>query len=354
MGFLKFNAIVAHVHNLFPCPVFAVHRLQYVISFFHMLTEKKDIPHNPFVKLARKPAVDGTRNTYIDADTIFKVMEYAPDAEWRLIIALWRFAGLRAVSEVLTLKWEDILWDQKKMIVTSPKTEHHPGKETRIIPFFPHIEKCLLDAAEQAEEGAVYVVEKHAPLSLRGQKVRKDVSGTGNLGTMFAKIIHRAGVVRWKKLLHNLRASFETDLLNGEYGQFGLHTIVGWLGHSVKVMLEHYGRIRKTDYDQIELACQQVNRKEHQAHVEPHLVQYLAQNEGLGVEHTTLPTLHDSSLNTSVYTAAEGGIEQNREKTPLPTDSTQPFDIKGFRCNKRQEPAHSVNPKIPTIGGGGN
>jgi integrase len=44
-------------------------------------------------------------------------MEYAPDAEWRLMIALWRFAGLRAASEVLMLKWEDILWDQKLIIV---------------------------------------------------------------------------------------------------------------------------------------------------------------------------------------------------------------------------------------------
>jgi len=54
---------------------------------------------------------------------------------------------------------------------------------------------------------------------------------------VFRKIILRAGIVPWKKLIQNLRASFETDLLNGKYGKFGLHTIAKWLGHSVKVML---------------------------------------------------------------------------------------------------------------------
>ena len=184
-----------------------------------------------------------------DTDKFVLVTGYRRYAEWRLIIALWRFAGLRAVSEVLMLKWEDILWDQKLIMVHSPKTERYEGKGIRKIPFFPHIEECLIEAAEQAEEGAIYVVEKHAPLYLRGKKERVYVSRQGNIGTMFRKIMLRAGVVPWAKLIQNLRASFETDLINGKYGHFGIHTIAAWLGHSVQVMLKHYGRIQKADYD---------------------------------------------------------------------------------------------------------
>ena len=214
-------------------------RMEHVIAFFHILVDKGDIPRNPFVGLAKKVDTDDARNKYIDEETILKIMEYAPDAEWRLMIALWRFAGLRAASEVLSLKWEDILWDQKMIMVPSPKTKRYKGKAFRRIPFFPHLEESLTEAFEQAKEGAVYVVEKHASLYLRGQKERTYISRQGNLGTVFAKIIRRAGIVPWEKLIHNLRASFETDLLNGKYGTFGLHTIAAWLGHSVQIMLKH-------------------------------------------------------------------------------------------------------------------
>ena len=143
-------------------------RLQQAISFFHVMIKNKEISVNPFSGLAKRGIVDETRDKYIDAETILKIMEYAPDAEWRLIIALWRFAGLRAASEVLSLKWEDILWDQNTIVVHAPKTERYAGKAIRRIPFFPHIEECLTEAAEQAEEGSIYVVEKHAPRHLRG------------------------------------------------------------------------------------------------------------------------------------------------------------------------------------------
>ena len=161
-------------------------RMQHAFSFFDKMVEKEIISRNPFKGLVQKVAVDDRRNQYISEETVLQVMEYAPDAEWRLIIALWRFAGLRAVSEVLTLKWEDVLWDQKKIMVRSPKTENC-GKGVRKIPFFPHIEECLTEAFEQAEEGAIYVVEKHAPLYLRGKKERVYVSRQGNIGTSFRK-----------------------------------------------------------------------------------------------------------------------------------------------------------------------
>ena len=163
-------------------------RVQHVLSFFLVMVERGDIPNNPFSGLAKKADVDDTRNLHIEEETILKVMEYAPDAEWRLLIALWRFAGLRAASEVLMLKWQDILWDQKAIIVHSPKTEHHPGKAFRRIPFFPHLEECLTEAFEQADEGSIYVIEKHAPLYLRGKKERTYISRQGNLGTEFKKI----------------------------------------------------------------------------------------------------------------------------------------------------------------------
>ena len=127
-------------------------------------------------------------------------------------------------------------------MIRSPKTEHC-GKGVRKIPFFPHVEECLLEAAEQAPDGAVYVIEKHAPLYLRGQKERVYIGRQGNIGTRFRKIILKAGVVPWGKLIHNLRASFETDLLNGKYGQFGLHTIPFLSSLGLQITVEKISRL---------------------------------------------------------------------------------------------------------------
>ena len=345
-------------------------RMQHAFSFFDKMIEKEIISRNPFKGLVQKVTVDDKRNRYIDEATILKIMEHASDAEWRLIIALWRFAGLRAVSEVLTLKWEDILWDQKEIVIHAPKTVRY-GKGIRIIPFFPHIEECLRDAFEQAPKGAIYVVEKHAPLHLRGQKERVDVSRLGNISTSFRKIIRRAGLVPWSKLIHNLRASFETDLLNGKYGKFALTTIAKWLGHSVKVMLEHYGRIQQSDFDQIAEACEQTRQKNEHAPLfsqsdldraasiskrKASLKALISpsQNEGLNVASTDSTYPEKASLNASLYTAIQGGTEGHGAESPSCTNLRHVLKNKAHEGNKRQEIAsYAKCPDYP-IGGGGN
>jgi integrase len=66
--------------------------------------------------------------------------------EWRLLIALCRYGGLRCPSEVLSLKWEHIHWAEGRMTVPSPKTEHHDGGESREVPLFPEL-RPFLEAA---------------------------------------------------------------------------------------------------------------------------------------------------------------------------------------------------------------
>ena len=39
-----------------------------------------------------------------------KVSEACPDADWQLIFALARFAGLRCPTEALGLRWSDVDW----------------------------------------------------------------------------------------------------------------------------------------------------------------------------------------------------------------------------------------------------
>ena len=235
-------------------------RLQHVVAFFKLMVLNDDIAKSPFVGMYMPPSVDVERNVYIDEELIYRIMEHVPDAEWRLIISLWRFAGFRGSTEPLLLRWQDIQWDEGgntgQIIIHSIKTKRYVGQATRIIPIFPELVKPLRATFEQSKEGDIYVIMKHAPHYLRGHVNRGSLEKVkANLGTVFAKYVEKAGIQPWAKIVNNLRASFETDLLNGKYDtpdrRIGIQTIAKWLGHSPKVMLQHYGRVSHEDFKQI-------------------------------------------------------------------------------------------------------
>ena len=50
---------------------------------------------------------------------IAKVIEACPDTQWKVIFALARYGGLRTPSETLALRWEDINWEQGRMLVAA-------------------------------------------------------------------------------------------------------------------------------------------------------------------------------------------------------------------------------------------
>ena len=143
-----------------------------------------------------------------------------------------RFGGLRCPSEVLSLRWQDIDWESGRIVVTSPKTEHHAGRASRTIPMFPELRAVLTDAFEAAPDGAEYVVD---------EKYRKAAMGpagwmNANLRTTLLKFIRRAGLQPWPRLFHNLRASRETELVE----TYPVQVVTGWLGNTPSVALRHY------------------------------------------------------------------------------------------------------------------
>jgi integrase len=59
---------------------------------------------NVFVGVEAGQQVNEARKRFISGDIIEKVIAEAPDAEWKAIIALARYAGLRVPSELFTLR----------------------------------------------------------------------------------------------------------------------------------------------------------------------------------------------------------------------------------------------------------
>lgn len=188
------------------------------------------VSSNPFTDVRAGSQANSTKAFYVDRPTIAKVLDAAPDDEWRLLIALSRFGGLRVPSEALVMTWADVDWEHNRLTIRSPKTEHHEGKAERVIPLFPEIREHLQRVYDEAPEGSVYVVSRYRE--------------GANLNPQLRRIIKRAGLKPWARTWHNLRASRQTELA----ATFPLHTVCAWIGNSKAIAAGHYLQVTDADW----------------------------------------------------------------------------------------------------------
>ena len=216
-------------------------RLQFARQFFKPAVKRKLIPSNPFADVSSKATINPDRERFITPEETAKLLSACPNIDWRVIVALSRWGGLRCPSEVLTLKWADIYWKNGRFLIHSPKTEHHPGKDTRVAPLFPELRAILDEAFEARAEGAVYVVSNDA------YRAAADTAGgwrNCNLRTQFNRIIRRAGLEPWPRRFHAMRASRETELVRDH----PIHVVTAWLGNTPQIAVKHYLMVTETDF----------------------------------------------------------------------------------------------------------
>ena len=178
------------------------------------------IVENPFRGISSQLVKRPERMAFVDDATINKVIDACPSSRWRAIVVLCRYAGLRCPSEVFALLWTDVDFDGGRMKVRSPKGENF-GKGIREVPLFPEVRSALSELYLEPD-GGEHVIGTN------------DRSSAKNLRTTFEKILKRAGVDAWPRLMQNLRSSRETELAQ----QFPIQTVTAWLGNTPKVALE--------------------------------------------------------------------------------------------------------------------
>ena len=120
-------------------------------------------------------------------------------------------------SEVTGLRWDDVLWEQSRLRIRSPKTG------LRFCPIFPELLPILEAAFDVAPEGSVYCVGRFGGIGR-------------NLATTLKRIITNAGCKPWPKTFINLRSTRRTELQE----KFPSHVVDEWLGHSTKTAEKHY------------------------------------------------------------------------------------------------------------------
>jgi len=199
-------------------------------QIFRYAIKHQVVSANPFDDVP-KNVKGSTRRAYVSAADAEQVLDALPNNQWKLLFALSRWGGLRVGSEVRRMSWGDVDWESNRLMIHSPKTEHHEGRDTRLIPMFPELAALLRERFEDAEEGETLVL----PM-LEG---RTDAS----LRATLQRAIKNAGVKPWTRLWHSLRASRQTDLTR----EFPAHVVCDWLGNTEKVARENY--LSTTDED---------------------------------------------------------------------------------------------------------
>jgi integrase len=223
-------------------------RLQFARQFFRWATKRKLILANPFAEVTAKATMKPDRERFVTRGETARLLAACPN-DWRVIVGLCRFGGLRCPSEVLTLRWRDIDWERGRINVTSPKTEHCPGKGSQEVPLFPDLRALLSDAFDAAPEGAEYdAAPEGAEYVVDGNHCKAANTPGGwrncNMRSQFARIVQRAGYAPWPKPWQNLRSSRETELAE----TFPVQVVCQWIGNSRPVALEHYLQVTEEHF----------------------------------------------------------------------------------------------------------
>jgi integrase len=274
-------------------------RLDFGRQVFASAVKHRLVTENPFAEVRIKVSLPD-KLFFISRDETERLIDASLDEDWRIIIALSRYGGLRCPSEVLSLRWAGVNWDKGTMVVESPKTAHHPGKDRREIPIFgfllPHLERALRAATEDATYvvGGSYREKAVGPSGWRNVCLRKP----------FLAIIDRAGLRPWPHLFHNLRSSRASELMS----EHSPSDVCRWMGHSMRVAERHYLQTRP------EAIAAAVAEGRNEAAHKPAQQGTAGSCKGLKMAASRQPTMQgfsapcDSSRTPAKPTSGEGGI----------------------------------------------
>lgn len=138
--------------------------------FFNAAENRGLIDSNPFCSIVSATEPKRERDFFLTRDLTERIIAECPDAEWRLMVALWRYAGLRKM-EVFGLKWGDVLWQSGRLCVHAIKTKHYRNKGIRYVPT-RDVQTYLKDVFQASLEPGQTTIPADAPIITRFNDVQ--------------------------------------------------------------------------------------------------------------------------------------------------------------------------------------
>lgn len=178
-----------------------------------------------------RPKKEKKLPSVLTMDECLKLFQVVDNPKHKLLLLIGYGAGLR-VSEIVTLEWRDILFDEHKIHIKDAK-----GKKDRIV-MLPYSIVESLKIYKELYNGKQYVFE--------GQFAGEPYS-TGSVQSVMRTAIKKSGLDK-KATVHSLRHSFATHLLeNGT----DIRYIQKFLGHASIKTTTIYTHLTKNAVDKI-------------------------------------------------------------------------------------------------------
>lgn len=196
---------------------------------FNWAIENEIVASNPFNGVKRGTFKNKTREYFVSREDYRLLLDAAPSQLWRAVLALYRIGGLRC-SEALLLQWADVDFPRGRMLVHSPKTERHRGRESRVVPLFPELRVELEKLWDETPEGGPSNVVP---------------SNRTTIAKHIERIVFFAGLNRWERLVQNLRSSRAIEVER----EFGPLAEAEWIGHSPQTARDHYLHVLDDDFE---------------------------------------------------------------------------------------------------------
>ena len=186
------------------------------------------IDKNPFDTLKNWRLTNRDNLFFVDRHTFFRAIE-GRSPTTRAVLALGRLGGLRLPSEAIALKWKDVDLKNGRMAIFSPKFKHLGDRKAwRICPIFEDLVPFLEDLPRESE----YVINGIKDRVSLFSRTKRAVEGNG--------------LKCWPRLLHNLRASRATELVEEGYPK---HVVNSWVGHCESISEAHYMMTLESHFD---------------------------------------------------------------------------------------------------------
>jgi integrase len=198
-------------------------------QFFKVALEKELITVNPFVGVKGGHQRNPERLEFIEADRVNQMVAAAEEQDWKLLLLLARYGGIRIPSEVVRLQWQHVDFARDRILIHSVKTEQYAGKAQRYIPIFDELRQPLLDARAKGVDALDFVIQN-----------RNYRQPEANTRQQFERVAKRAKVAPWKKAWQNQRATRESELIE----RIGLKEACAIIGNSEVIALQHYQMLR--------------------------------------------------------------------------------------------------------------
>jgi len=190
---------------------------------FRMAKDVDLVPFNPFDRLRGTARPADVVVPDLTEQDIAKLVDAANSPQWRCLVGLCAYAGLR-LGEARALTWSEIKWGEGRIELTgeSTSTKNH----RRPVRMEIELEQLLLEAFETLDDDGPARASKN------------------NLQRNMTALIRRAGFEPWAKPFHALRGWRATTWRQ----RFPEHVVDKWLGHSQAVARLNYAAVPDSYY----------------------------------------------------------------------------------------------------------